>query len=271
MRIVSSLLFLLLSGAACADELADANKLVENRAYAAALPLYTKLANAGNAEAQFHLGEMYWYGEAGRIDLAVAEGWFKKAADAGNKEAQGALVTMHARALRHADIAYWTSNYDGADLNSGKYKCAPPTIPVLAKDNEAILEVNALFGAWQRCYESMIQNLRDGMPAGKRIPTDLSNLMNQLEYDQAVQRVGLAYSNVAAQEGKKAESIIAEYSAWQAATTAYVDKANAANQTKKDRKATKAYKPDVKPDAQTVADAKPTSEAAQSSAAPGAR
>ena len=33
-----------------------------------------KLANAGNAQAQQQLGQMYWYGEAGAVDEAgVAE------------------------------------------------------------------------------------------------------------------------------------------------------------------------------------------------------
>ena len=60
---------LLFAGLAHADELADANALFQKKAYPQALQLYTKLANAGNAEAQLHLGEMYWYGEAGAIDM----------------------------------------------------------------------------------------------------------------------------------------------------------------------------------------------------------
>lgn len=63
-------LTMLLGVPALADDLADANKLLENKAYPQALAAFTKLANAGNAEAQFHLGEMYWYGEAGSVDLA---------------------------------------------------------------------------------------------------------------------------------------------------------------------------------------------------------
>ena len=56
---------LLVAGTACADELADADALFAKKAYPEALQKYTKLANAGNVTAQQHLGEMYFYGEAG--------------------------------------------------------------------------------------------------------------------------------------------------------------------------------------------------------------
>ena len=66
-------LSLLFASVALADELTDANALFQKKSYPQALQLYTKLATAGNAEAQLHLGEMYWYGEAGAIDNAKAE------------------------------------------------------------------------------------------------------------------------------------------------------------------------------------------------------
>ena len=95
-------LTLLLAGAACADELADANALFQKKAYPQALQLYTKLANAGNAEAQLHLGEMYWYGEAGAIDEAKADAWFRKSAAKGNKTAAAALEVMKQRVRARA-------------------------------------------------------------------------------------------------------------------------------------------------------------------------
>ena len=218
---------LMLSGAAFADELTDANKFIEQKAYARALPLYTKLANAGNAEAQFHLGEMYWYGEAGKVDLPAAEAWFKKAAAAGSKEAAGALATMRAREQRAADIAYWTSAYDGADLKTGKFNCVRPTIPAVSKDNAAIKEINKGFADWQACYTAFVQNLSDALPLGKRVPADIANLMNQQEYDQTVARLDKLYAATASEAGKAAAAIIAEHAAWQSATTAYVEQENA--------------------------------------------
>jgi TPR repeat protein len=229
MKLALGLIALLIAGSVYADELADANKLIEAKSYPQALALYTRLANAGNAEAQFHLGEMYWYGEAGRVDLPVAEGWFKKAAAAGSKEAGAALVTMRSRETHAADIAFWTGKYDGADLKSGKFACAKPDIPAISKDNKEIKAVDASVAAWQACYNGAVQNLQDAMPPGKRIPADIANLMNQIEYDQAVARMDKVYASVAAETGKEAEAILARRDAWYKATNEFIVAANKKN------------------------------------------
>jgi TPR repeat protein len=234
MKIAIGLIALLVAGTAYADELADANKLIEAKSYPQALALYTRLANAGNAEAQFHLGEMYWYGEAGRVDLPVAEGWFKKAAAAGNKEAGAALATMRARETRAADIAFWTGTYDGADLKSGKFACAQPAIPAISKDNKEIKAVNASVASWQACYNGVVQNLQDAMPPGKRIPPDIAKLMNQIEYDQAVERMDKVYASVAAETGKEAQAILAQRDAWYKATNEFIVGANKKNKMESD-------------------------------------
>src|SRR4051812_1122128 len=88
---------LLFGGMAHADQLADANALFQKKSYAQALQLYTQLAKAGNAEAQLHLAEMYWYGEAGAVDLDQARNWFTLAAAQGNQAAAGALEIMRQR------------------------------------------------------------------------------------------------------------------------------------------------------------------------------
>lgn len=44
-------------GAAAADDLADAERLLAARSFDAALPLYRRLAEAGNPDAQMRLGE----------------------------------------------------------------------------------------------------------------------------------------------------------------------------------------------------------------------
>lgn len=37
--------------------------------------MYARLAEAGNTEAQFLLGEMYWYGDGAASDLTLATSW----------------------------------------------------------------------------------------------------------------------------------------------------------------------------------------------------
>lgn len=222
-------LALLCGGVASADELSDAARLLENKDYPKALALYGKLAAAGNAEAQFHLGEMHWYGEAGKIDLAAAQEWFRKAAAGGSREAAAALETMRQRELRRADIAWWTTGYDGSDLKAGKFNCAAPAVPEKSITNDEIKQVTAAFIAWQKCYDGFVVNMNDALPPGKRIPADVAALMNQIEVDQAVARLSTVYAGVAAAARADAAAVVARQSAWKGATEEFVNARNDAS------------------------------------------
>jgi TPR repeat protein len=120
---------LLVSCTAMADDLSDANKFLAAKQYDKALPLYTKLAKAGNPEAQFRVGEMYWYGDGTAQDLRAARGWFEKAAAAGNADAKESLAALDRRATRGSEIDYWTKGYDGADLRAGQFPRSRPRMP----------------------------------------------------------------------------------------------------------------------------------------------
>lgn len=218
--------FLLFAGAAHADDLADANALFQKKAYAQALQLYTKLANNGNAEAQVQLGQMYWYGEAGAADDAKAETWFRKAAAKGNKTAVAALEVMKQRTVRRADIDYWLSGYDGADLKSGKFRCTAPRIPAISKMNEEITAVASRVEAWQNCYNDFVQNLNEAPPLVKRIPPDIAALMNQPELDKARAYLEEVHARIAEEAKVSAKLVLADFGAWRSATDNYVSEHN---------------------------------------------
>jgi TPR repeat protein len=200
-------------GFASADELADANALLQQKSYPQALKSYTKLANAGNVEAQQHLGEMYWYGEAGTVDEAVAAGWFRKA--------------MRQRVARKEEINYWLSKYDGADLKSGQYRCAAPRLPPVSKENAEIDAVAARIENWQNCYNGFVANLNNSSPLAKRIPADISALMKEDELEKA--KVYLAEVQTRLIEDARISSklVLADVDAWRSATNAYVNEHNA--------------------------------------------
>ena len=58
-----------------------------------------KAAQAGNPEAQFRLGVMYGNGEGAALDYAQARGWFGKAAAQGHESALLTLAWMHANGV----------------------------------------------------------------------------------------------------------------------------------------------------------------------------
>lgn len=219
-------LSLLLSAAVYADDLADANALFAKKSYPQALQMYTKLANAGNAEAQLHMGEMYLYGEAGNVDLPKAELWFKKSAAKGNKTAIAALEMMKQRAVRKADIEYWMSKYDGAELKSGKFRCPTPRIPAISKQNDEINAVGAKLEAWQTCFNGFVENLNAAKPLTKLIPKDVANLLTKEEMATATAHLEGVYSRLAEEARVSSKLIMADLSVWRNATDAYVSDYN---------------------------------------------
>lgn len=219
-------LSLAMCGAAHADGLADANALFAKKSYPQAMQAYTKLANAGNAEAQLHLGEMHLYGEAGSVDLAKAEGWFKKAAAKGNKTAIAALDMMKRRDERRADIEYWTSKYDGAELKSGKLRCVAPRIPAMSRQNDEIDAVGAKVAAWQECYNAFVENLNKSSPLTKLIPKDVADLLTKDENEKATQHLAAVRANLAEEARVSSKLFLADLASWRAATDKYVSEHN---------------------------------------------
>ena len=219
-------LALLVGGVAHADELADANALFAKKAYPQALQLYTKLANAGNAEAQLHMGEMYLYGEAGAIDLVKADAWFRKSAAKGNKTAIGALDMMKRRDLRKDDMAYWIAQYDGADLRSGEFRCPAPRIPPMSKQNDEIASVTEKVAVWQECYNAFVRKLNASSPLTKRIPQDIADLLTKDEAEQSRLHLEEVYARVAEDAKISAKLVLADFAAWRDATDAYVAEHN---------------------------------------------
>jgi hypothetical protein len=219
-------LSLLLCRSVLADELADANALFAKKEYAQALQKYTKLASAGNVEAQQHLGEMYWYGEAGAVDEAKAETWFRKAAARGNAVAIASLEVMKQRVARRADIEYWVSKYDGSDLRSGEYRCPAPRIPAVSKLNDEIDRVSNNVKAWQDCYNRFVAHLTEVTPLTKLIPADVVKLMNKQEMEQAGAHLAQVQENVAEDAKVSSRLVLADFAAWRDATEAYVAQHN---------------------------------------------
>jgi len=223
----SMLAGLLLAGLANAGELEDAKALFEQKKYPEAMKLYTKLANAGNVEAQQLLGQMYWYGEAGTVDEAKATMWFQKAAAKGNKVAEASLGVMQQRVARRADIDYWVSKYDGEDLRSGKFRCPKPRVPAISKQTDEIERVSNAINKWQDCYNGFVQNLNAASPLENRIPADIAKLMNLAEMQQAKKHLAQVQENLSEEAKVGAKMVLADVAVWRSATEAYIAEHNA--------------------------------------------
>ncbi|THC44619.1 tetratricopeptide repeat protein [Massilia sp. Mn16-1_5] len=215
------------SGLASAGELEDANKLLAAKAYTQAFPIYAKLAAAGNTEAQFRLGEMYWYGDGTAVDIPKATEWMHKAAARGHAGAVESVAILKQRETHAADIAYWTTTYQGEDLVSGQYKCEAPVLPEVSKTNAEIKAATASYINWQNCYNGLVNNL-NATPPLKRIPASVLNLMTPREAEQALARVSMAYEKVGTQAQQDATRYVTQYQTWEKSTERYVATENEA-------------------------------------------
>jgi hypothetical protein len=223
-RILLSLL--LVSSVALADDMADANKYLMANEFGKALPLYTRLANAGNADAQFRLGEMVWFGDGTPQDLGAAQRWFEKSAAGGNADAREALAALERRKTRGTEIAYWTSQYDGADLRAGQFACPSPVIPAVSTTNADVGATRTAIQAWRDCYNGFVANLNATAPVAKRIPADVLDMMTPREIEHARTHIESVYRTVLATGERDAQQVQVQQLAWESATSRYVKEEN---------------------------------------------
>ena len=82
--------------------------------YAEALKWYREAAVAGNAEAQFALGDMYRQGQGVDKDMAMAKKWLMRAAEQGNGEAESAVWQLFdAREFTPEEAFEWNTKLAG--------------------------------------------------------------------------------------------------------------------------------------------------------------
>lgn len=210
------------AGMAHADDLNDANRYLNAKAYDKAFPIYQRLAEAGNAEAQLRLGEMYWFGDATQPDLAKARAWFERSAKAGNADAAASLASLKRRETHGDEIVYWTSKYQGEDLVSGQYDCKRPELPALSRTKSEIKATSEQIMAWHVCYNGFVANLNDALPPGKRIPPETLDMMTPAEGAQAQRHLDAVYSTLIKKAQADATAFNAQEAAWRKATETYI-------------------------------------------------
>jgi hypothetical protein len=215
------MMLVLMSAAVRADELADGVAAWDRQDYASAFRIFSKLAPAGQPDAQLMLGEMYGFGEGVPENMERAEHWLRQAQARGNADAAASLATMQLRSKRKTEIAYFASTYDGADVKYEKFGCVEPVFPEKSVLQPEIKELAATMKTWRACYDRFVANLDASLPPGKAIPADLAKLMSVTELQQARAGMNKVYETVAADASARARRLIAANDAWVEATRVY--------------------------------------------------
>ncbi|MFZ6743074.1 tetratricopeptide repeat protein [Undibacterium sp. JH2W] len=234
-KILGLLIIMAFTGNVYADDMSDANRLHANKDYVRALPLFTKLANAGSVEAQATLGEMYWFGDGVAIDIDTAEKWFAKAASGGNTKARQFTEVITQRKLHAADIAYYTQSFDGRDVSLANYNCLQPEFPAVSKTKAEIYKLTEAANNWQACYNRFVTHFNASLPAGATIPKEIGGLMNDQEMAQAVILMDARYKQIAEDTGQLALDVNKRQMVWKLATENYIATEVVAKKMEQDR------------------------------------
>ncbi|MBN8807614.1 MAG: SPOR domain-containing protein [Sphingomonas sp.] len=168
-----------LAATAWAPALADTKAGVDawNRGdYVGAVTEWRKAAIAGDPDAQFNLGQAYKLGRGVPVDLAMAEGWYRKAA------AQG-----HPQAI---------DNYGLALFQDGKRTEAVPWLEKSVARGEPRAQLvlgTMLFNGdgiqrdWVRAYALMVRSSAAGLPQGSQTLADMDKLIPEDQRRQGLQ------------------------------------------------------------------------------------
>ena len=140
------------SAAAAADVKAGVDHWMK-RDYVQAIAEWRPLAEKGNPDAQFNLGQAYKLGRGVPADLRIAQSWYEKAAQAGHSEAQANLGLILYQSGRKAAAMPWIKRAAERGDPRAQYVYGTELFngDVVAKD-------------WPRSYAMMTRASAAGLP-----------------------------------------------------------------------------------------------------------
>jgi hypothetical protein len=137
-----------------------------------------------------------------------------------------ATATVAAADAQRAEIDFWLTKYDAAELRAGPHRCPAPRFPSVSKQNDEIEAVNARMIEWRDCYNAFA-NYVNALPLPEeRIPAAVRARMSKEELAQAKAHILEAQAFVVDSAGVNAKVVLADFDAWRNATEAYVKEHN---------------------------------------------
>ncbi len=89
--------------------------------FAAAVETWRPLANAGDADAQYNLGQAYRLGRGVPVDAHIAESWFRQAADQGHERARNAYGLILFQSGRREEAIPYIEESAGRGFPQSQY------------------------------------------------------------------------------------------------------------------------------------------------------
>lgn len=146
--------------------------------YAGAVAQWRPLADAGNADAQFNLGQAYKLGRGVPVNAATAQGWYQKAARQGHEQAQVNVGLLLYNAGRKQEALPWIRK--AVELGD------PRAQYILGTE---LFNGDLVARDWPRAYALMLRAADGGVPPAA---DNLKAMDRFIPADQRQQGVALA-------------------------------------------------------------------------------
>ncbi|HEX9948180.1 MAG TPA: SPOR domain-containing protein [Allosphingosinicella sp.] len=165
------------TGAAPADVKAGVDRWMRGD-YAGAIAQWRPLADAGNADAQFNLGQAYKLGRGVPANAAVAQSWYQKAARQGHEQAQVNVGLLLYNGGRRQEALPWIRK--AAELGD------PRAQYILGTE---LFNGDLVGKDWPRAYALMLRAADGGVPPAA---DNLKSMERFIPVEQRRQGVALA-------------------------------------------------------------------------------
>jgi len=167
------------AGAAPSDVKAGVDRWMRGD-YAGAIAQWRPLADAGNADAQFNLGQAYKLGRGVPANAGLAQSWYQKAARQGHEQAQVNVGLLLYNGGRKQEALPWIRK--GAELGD------PRAQYILGTE---LFNGDLVSKDWPRAYALMLRAADGGVPPAA---DNLKAMERFIPADQRRQGVALAQS-----------------------------------------------------------------------------
>ena len=143
--------------------------------FGAAVKEWRPLADQGDADAQFNLGQAYRLGRGVPADLRIAQSWFQKAAAKGHEQAQGNLGLILYESGKRREALPWIRK--AADRGDPR---AQYVLGIELTNGDLITK------DWPRAYALMTRAAAQGLPAAARSLTQMEQFVPLAERQKGI-------------------------------------------------------------------------------------
>jgi cell division septation protein DedD len=143
--------------------------------FAGAIAQWRPLAQAGDADAQYNLGQAYKLGRGVPQDLRIAQGWYEKAANQGHTQAQAILGLILFQNGQRAAAVPWLRR--GADAGDPRAQYVLGT---------AMFNGDLVAKDWPRAYALMLRASGQGLKEARANLDQMTDLIPLAQRQQGV-------------------------------------------------------------------------------------